>query len=134
MTHPFTEKFIAMAKAAEEIQAMRSQFDMGDVILVGDKPEFLGGTFLAIKGYPTQPKMDDWTVFAICGGWIPRLDQLMGMLGTVGDFERYLRGLDYDSVIDEEGGEYHEWHQLAIILVMREKFGKAWDGEKWVKL
>jgi hypothetical protein len=123
MTHPFTPTYISMAKAAEEIQA-KPFFEVGDWYLEGDKFQVVPqSTGLQFVGPPRKP---EWV-------YIPRLDQLLGMVGDAHDFARFLRGLPYEEVNVEETGECRDWHELALAAVMREKHGKVWTGTEWRK-
>lgn len=121
MTHPFTETYIAMAKAAEEIQSGNHE-QKGNY--------FYCDLVERVWIYPHAPfenedgHSDD--------KWIPRLDQLLGMLGSPKAF--------LDMRIESDQDQYNplavqvgDWHEMALAVVMREKYGKTWDGNGWVK-
>lgn len=123
MTHPFTDTYIQMAKAAEEIQAMRpdlEDYQLGDWFQGDQGPEL----YDRCTGY-----MGETPAF------LPRLDQLLGMLGEPEKF--IVKAADStttdDIVVNWEYRDIKDWHQLAIIMVMREKYGKVWRGGAWVK-
>jgi hypothetical protein len=125
MTHPFTPEYISMAKAAEEIQAMRpieEEYPEGDWYSTGSS------IYLSHDDRDYGPDIRKEGE-----AWLPRLDQLLGMLGNPFDFARYLRGLSYEEVNIEETGECRDWHELALSGVMREKYGKVWTGTEWRK-
>ena len=76
--------------------------------------------------------------------WLPRQDELQKMAdewwkknGSYG--EPLIKGL-YDFAMSfgykpfrEDELPINSWEQLWLGFVMKEKFGKVWDGEKWVK-
>lgn len=181
LTHPFTPTYIAMVKAAEEIQAMRpsvSDFFNGDWLLAATDfwQQDYGGE---IKSEQYPPRKKDWgpegskiasagdilcigqldlgdkdveykdlnhpmiaTGIEWCADlynrnlvvWLPRLDQLLGMLG---DFITW-QGMSkhFDSALRSIGanpGKVVDWHEVALAVVMREKHGKTWNGTEWKK-
>jgi hypothetical protein len=130
MTHPFTPTYIAMAKAAREIQMMaKNPMEPGEWHLIGE-------------GEPTTDYVcsvnDDEQFKDIWGPWLPRLDQLLGMLGGPSDFIANIRASDrhddsaaaveFDLIIRD----HEDWHELALAVVMWEKHSKRWDGKAWV--
>lgn len=117
MNHPFTPTYISMAKAAEEIQAMRS---MG--LTSGDYADCdLLGVF--IWPLPSDAEEGDRHD---SDPWLPRLDQLLGMLGAP---RRAQESIIYAVEMNEP--PFVEWHELAIASVMREKYGKVWRDGVW---
>lgn len=183
MSHPFSETYIAMAKAAEEIQAMRPDvdvFEIGDFFVtltdfwednyggeikperypknrngwdVGRQIESAGnvncvGSYLRFekendyqdKTHPANITGIEWAADLLdrrLVTWIPRLDQLLVMLGGPNDFR-------WEAIQAEDGGstgwihfkdcDVLDWHELALTVVMREKHGKTWRDGQWVKV
>jgi hypothetical protein len=147
MSHPFSETYIAMAKAAEEIQAVRPTIDaqagwnpphngLGSVFC---KPYNDGFEFRALAW---DNDTEAWMIGGYHEGdeefsWLPRLDQLMAMLGGPNDFR-------WEAIQAEDGGstgwihfkdcDVSDWHELALAVVMREKHGKTWRDGQWVKV
>ena len=122
MTHPFTPKYIEMAKAAEEIQD-------------GDHEQEGNYFYCPLTGdvwvYPNYPNGED---IHSCDPFLPRLDQLLGMLELPAPL--HIVGLlSYEiSVRRNQYWEgFQDWHELALSVVMREKHGKRWNGKEWVK-
>lgn len=124
MTHPFTPTYIAMARAAEEIQAMRpmkERFEDGDWALTDEvevAAEVEGGILTRYDG--------------IVQAWLPRLDQLLGMLGSPDFFMGLAEDFNHDWVEHFEN-ERDDWHELALAVLMKEKHGKQWRKGEWVK-
>lgn len=141
MTHPFTPTYILMAKAAEEIQAMRiysppnnpmySNYELGDVIINGD-PEyvaFLGD--ISFDQEEARMELDEWSGEPVYPrAWIPRLDQLLGMLGAPDEFMQAAASVG--RLVTGRYNDFKDWHELALAVVMLEKYGKTWNGEEWV--
>lgn len=137
MNHPFTPTFILQAKAAEEIQAMRPDgrgYQDGDAFASGKTANWIGEYLQREGETPYAIGYGDEEVPAYPDAWLPRLDQLLGMLGgpeklyeavTMTDISGDQREFDYQLI----GAD---WHELALGVVMREKFGKTWREGKWV--
>lgn len=160
MTHPFTPTYIAMAKAAEEIQAMRthspsdrptfSNYELGDwfieqrvgqVVCLGDSYAYDDGGICQSEysGEEEYPQ-----------AWLPRLDQLMrlwadsqvpaGLAGWYTVKNAHEPGfIDlYNPKAIEEWkayiGQFKDWHEGMLALWMREKYGKVWTGSEWAKV
>lgn len=126
MNHPFTDTYIAMAKAADEIQAMRPN----------DESYGNGDFVCGEEGIDVLAHAAEYWVTPI-SAWLPRLDQLLGMLGNYRDFDQ---AMERQAEAHPEYGGYYakvygitDWHELSLAVVMFEKFGKTWDGKAWVK-
>ena len=108
MNHPFTETFIAMAKAAKEIQAMKPnprQLDAGEWF-----EDFRGP---AAAGYG---ELDGWDK-----PWLPRLDQLLGMLREI------------ESGIEIYFNRGDDAHEKLLHWLMDLKYDKVWSDGAWQK-
>ena len=118
MIHPFTDTYIAMAMFAKEIQAMRGShrdFQVGDWYL---------NSYLSLNAplvVENKPAVTLWQA------WLPRLDQLLGMLDRDKDYSAVIHGLA-DDVAD--GGD---WCEVVLVHIMFSQHGKTWDGKGWVK-
>ena len=83
--------------------------------------------------------------------WLPRQDQLQAMVGctacNLGWFYRWASSEVYDLPNDAENFVFTDhwyrwtpkyfncsWEQLWHAFVVKEKYGKSWSGEDWVKL
>lgn len=122
--HPFTLNFIAMARAAEEIQAMAITTNKGFKGHLECQP---GDFWLDIAG---QIWAHSEMNYHQRGFWIPRLDQLLGMLAARNGPQFFFLALSTDAVPNWEN---KDWHELALSVVMKERWGKAWREGKWVK-
>lgn len=115
MTHPFTDTYIAMAKAAEEIQALYLKTRWGITEYIWNEDEG------AVETHQVRH-----------GGkhfWLPRLDQLLDMLQSPNTFGQALyHPGDIGPRLNPP-----DLHELALSLVMKEKHGKRWDEKAWVK-
>jgi hypothetical protein len=140
MTHPFTPTYIAMAKAAEEIQAMRP---VGTWL---DEGEYVSVHFFSDPVDPVKISLIDdgdrsgWCIHGkdkICQDWwIPRLDQLFGMLEGPCSFVHAIAhaGDGPGIYFNNEADEQRDWYELALAVVMKEKYGKIWRDGKWEKV
>uniref|UniRef100_A0A6H1Z984 Uncharacterized protein n=1 Tax=viral metagenome TaxID=1070528 RepID=A0A6H1Z984_9ZZZZ len=81
--------------------------------------------------------------------WLPRQDQLQKMLGW--NVKKLVSELDDFLFVDDDYGklanatlekrnaqrkyasQFTSMEQLWLALVMKEKYGKVWNGEDWVK-
>lgn len=127
-----TPKYIAMCAAAEEIQAMRAprlsnfskqsvdamDYEMGDWLTwwnnrLGKMDIFLWGSLCDIT--------DDDGRRPDKIAWLPRLDQL---LEIAGDIEMSIKEA---SAVFKTNRE-----EEFLVVVMRNKYGKKWNGESWV--
>ena len=129
-------EYVKMCEKAEEIQV--TEFgETGDVVVTRRELNGYNGWQVYEKGQVcivgndgeydvTQPDSKDFI-------WLPRQDQLQGMLN-----QRNITRLvnDFDGFVCS----YHEaWfedtelsmEQLWLAFVMKEKYGKVWDGENW---
>lgn len=123
MTHPFTPTYIVMCKASGAIQEQRTSYTQFQP----------GEWFLDMDNQPSVAGVDRMKQIYI--GWLPRLDQLLGMVGTPCTFVHAIAhagdgpGIYFNWDSEEEA----DWHELALAVVMREKHGKTWRDGKWVK-
>jgi len=130
-----SEQYIKMCEKAKEIQA-KWQHQDGDFYFTyaDDDDDIIGGR-------STLPRPDSWTDWGKYHHiWLPRQDQLQAMcgdnfrevlLGRMGDGE--WKGLDGFVDFAYEDCRCESMEQLWLAFVEKEKYGKAWDGEDWVK-
>ncbi len=67
-----------------------------------------------------------------CGLWLPRQDQLQAMVINFGHGQQnsgMLVGLSIFSA--EYGYDNSSMEQLWLAFIMKEKYGKVWNGEEW---
>jgi hypothetical protein len=122
-----SKEYVEMCREAEEIQ---------------ERKHFIGGSFFVhfVTGKWQKPcvytygmmlpyESGDYSV------WLPRQDQLQEMIGNFPDVLKKL----YDEIWTGDHGMYlGDWgakctsmEQLWLAFVMKEKFNKTWNGEKW---
>ncbi len=153
MTSLFTPAYIAMAKTAEEIQAMRPKVpndsepcpDLGSFFISNtdelnvmhwdnDEGRWMIGGYM----HHAEGTVAEWP-------WLPRLDQLLGM------FEPLLLGIYGLNIAYKNkclplpsgpGGpmnpgfyisQFENPIEIALDFYMGLNHGKRWDGEGWVK-
>jgi len=145
MKHPFSEAYIPMVMAAAEIQAMRAEAEVF----------FLGDWFRGDYG----PELYDRSTLYIgeSSAWLPLLDQLLNMLppfypparmanpflsaegsGQMGSIitpPQYHNRFEQVAALTKKYrlDDIDDEHELALCVVMREKFGKVWRDGKWQK-
>ena len=118
-----SEQYIKMADC-EEIQEGKSQpFHMmhQNIEHIIDDGEFWFFT------------SDGWTTEKV---WLPRQDQLQEMV-EVDEYpytlvEKFWSWFDMHNKSGEKI-DYESMEQLWLAFVLKEKFSKTWDGDKWVK-
>jgi len=129
-----SEQYIKMCEKAEEIQE-RKPFDCMswylNKSLEGD--EVCEGRNL---------------ISVACSIWLPRQDQLQEMVGDYRQCSQFLAEyfsamLDWLPFLGQERDEYWDsdlspikftsMEQLWLAFVMKEKFGKIWNGGEWVR-
>lgn len=132
-----SETYIKMCVKAEEIQKLWNPADGDFCWHDDDGAEYLGNVefpaTVAVVHIATGNSKNYWHNWL----WLPRQDQLQEMLP-------YQVGVAKDnfwSALDD----IHKWgfeqkfldfiplstEQLWLTFVMKEKFGKIWDGENW---
>ena len=86
--------------------------------------------------YPVTIRVAELTVKVLCHYgipiWLPRQDQLQGMVGR--DW-RYIfpKFIWWYTDVDMRHLEIiSSMEQLWLAFVMKEKFGKTWNGEEWI--
>ena len=125
-----TEKYIKMCDC-EEIQG-KCKYTEGDVVHDGNSIEVIGsiltvGNHQATKGGYDYDFFDyEWARTI----WLPRQDQLQGMLNREND--RYLMVQEFSYWVSENYASYYSMEQLWLAFVMKEKFNKTWDGDNWI--
>ena len=116
-----TEQYIKMCEKAEEIQTLRF-------------PDFFAGDwYISLNGYPmvigsVLPLDED--LHRRGEIWLPRQDQLQEMIWTKGNAPLlFLR--DFLHFVGKERKYEASFEQLWLAFVMKEKYNKTWDGNKW---
>ncbi len=113
--------YIKMCEKAEEIHSLRRyNLEVGDYAFEDNHIIIIGSDRYQYRGK---------------GIWLPRQDQLQEM---VKDGLAWLH-VRFDEFVRSRKGEwlsgeiqdYDSFEQLWLAFVMREKFGKAWDGKEW---
>lgn len=129
-----SETRIKMCKKAEEIQELAPKMEPWfsyNNVTVDSRGEF--------NAFPQNWPEDSFI-------WLPRQDELQEMLGdkwsvpwlprNIWDF--YRTQFYPHSVYEREGLYPSTWEpdsmeQLWLAFVMKEKYGKVWNGEDWIK-
>lgn len=138
-----TPEFIEMCEKATELQEMRpvgSLWEEGDYYCFSYEGEFVHllelDCFCDSESHARHRHPGDI--------WLPRQDQLQGMLADVDAYPQFAPGATYgrnlrDLVIkfteassDESYWQFTSMEQLWLAFVMQEKYGKHWTGEEWV--
>ncbi|OFY39626.1 MAG: hypothetical protein A2Z69_00325 [Bacteroidetes bacterium RBG_13_44_24] len=67
--------------------------------------------------------------------WLPRQDELQGMIAKHGEKSFALLEMLWNWWIKSENcvGYCESLEQLWLAFVMKEKFGKVWNGEDWIR-
>ena len=117
-----SKEYILMCEKAEEIQISKNPH-VGDFWCNKDSHN--------IKAYGGQIREDslESTYDETIGIWLPRQDQLQEMVLKLYEgchrltwaFAVWTRVICLDSL-----------EQLWLAFVMKEKYNKVWDGEKWI--
>lgn len=144
-----TKQYIAMVSAAAEIQAMRPACpDDPPHPMRGryDDPDGAIGSLFheAGHGFACLHWDNDEGHWMIGGyhdeadamKWIPRLDDLLPMLGRPDDLlEKWMDAGGDISASTFYHGDFQfnpeDWHEPALMLVMHEKYRKKWNGKEW---
>ena len=66
--------------------------------------------------------------------WLPRQDQLQEMIKGL-PINHVLRISKFVENLDDGSGKILEWdsmEQLWLAFVMKEKYGKTWNGKEWL--
>lgn len=113
-TRPYVEKCMQ----SEEIQKQKPENPQGEYIYTPD------------DGFADQFCGDDPSLTYV---WLPRQDELQAMIGDFSDCDDVL-----DRYYNAERHDFMGWdtkadsmEQLWLALVMREKWGKVWNGKEW---
>ena len=147
-TLPFTAAYIERVRKADEIQTMRPPFETGDVIVSAARPEFrdnatgkmvppteeriqfIGEAALNQNRIPRLVYIDQDEPY-IVGPWVPRLDQLLTLLGDAISYEVKVQSHAPFLLRNHLPGKALDWHEFALALLMADKYGKHWNGERW---
>ena len=116
-----TETYIKMCEKAEEIQSQAS-FSPDDFVYNS------GHDRVIVAGYHDED--GEW----LRGKnpiWLPRQDQLQEMVHPeVTDWVKAVMLRDFLKDYCDDGASME---QLWLAFVMKEKYGKIWDGENWIE-
>jgi hypothetical protein len=129
-----SEIYIKMCLKAKDLQISHAAYDVGDFYFEGrdarsQRPKFiLAPAELAGK----ERNIGNLTT------WLPRQDQLQEKLG---DFshqceimrEYLLKEALMEAFTSSSKGKLTTMEQIWLTLVIKEKYGKVWNGEDWVK-
>jgi hypothetical protein len=124
----YSDIYINMSDKAKEIQFEHSVFEVGDFYFEGrdvitNKPRFS----LTSESFDGKNR-----TIADMKTWLPRQDQL---LPIIGDYSEQCKIL-YRNLMKEfllPNSAIISMEQLLLIIVMREKYSKVWNGIDWVK-
>lgn len=130
-----SETYIKMCKKAEKIQAIGTKLPKAHSANLWDSESNMMVTSLG--------------EFWVFDTWIPRQDQLQEMMGLSDrqlmkqfrDFLWWITGVPqakypggvYDNLSMPYGVFLPSFDQLWLAFVMKEKYGKVWNGEDWIK-
>ena len=134
-----SEQYIEMSKEAEEIQLLRREEkhkDTGKWVDGDFYADIADHTSMAHPSYPDawadEPYYLHHPIEAI---WLPRQDQLQEMLMNppntlCPDILTMLRLFNTFASVNPQ---FTSMEQLWLGFVMKEKYEKVWDGERWKK-
>ena len=127
--------YIKMCKKAIEVQALWKQ-ERGDMVypygmfmmttLNSDNTKTYTFTMARDMGGGNVVYVDDKSIV-----WLPNQDQLQEILGKSVSYN--IIGF-YKYVKHEGQSNNPSMEQLWLAFVMKEKFNKTWNGEKWINL
>jgi len=125
-------EYVKMCEKAEEIQELTPNYT------TFHKPYILSGEE---SNSPFVITASATEVFACEKGgeckniWLPRQDQLQEMLGKPLNelLDSFLEWEDDAYFLLRKRDRFTSMEQLWLAFVMKEKYGKTWDGENWVK-
>lgn len=125
MTHPFSESFIMMAAKADPVQALRPViWETGNFYWCPRRAEVW-----AVPDWPPGGK-DEHDV----DKWLPHLHQLMAIMGDR-PMDFMLAAEDHQrNWFDIYGPHKENWHELVLVMIMRVRFAKQWDGRGWIAI
>ena len=126
------EVYIKMCEKAEEIQTHK--FEYGDWFAFPSNSKFSG------CGVVTEQTINVCNVV-----WLPRQDQLQEMIcpkqeclcSLTQDFFRFVYEEDGRLPLGKNNlnaieAHYTSMEQLWLVVLMRKKYNKIWDGENWI--
>jgi len=131
--------YIKMCKKAEEVQGIAEvqNYDSHGNYYADDRT--MVSWFYCDCGIFVDSRHDDYVI------WLPRQDQLQEMVIEKGEWitdEIYRLVCDFSTFVevicvmgrgDYRLRDFKSYEQLWLAFVMREKYGKVWNGEDWVK-
>jgi len=139
-----TEKYIKMCEKAEEIQGLLDEEEDGNYLYV-KKTQSIKITghpwFYWLENYGNGNPCQQWVSYYWESDspdyygqdvvWLPRQDQLQEMIAKPKYNLAKLRAITH--FIMNEYGISIDWsmEQLWLAFVMKERWNKVWDGEKW---
>jgi hypothetical protein len=121
-----SSEYIQMCEKAREIKEIMPKEFEGDFLVINGSILVTGISRLFNPG----------TISVI---WLPRQDQLQEMVDIpIGDDEDEGAGLHHffafcDSKVPVGTISPKSWEQLWLAFVMKEKYGKTWNGTEWTK-
>ena len=116
-----SKEYIKMCEGAEEIQTIKCLYDLGQIGI-----KVVGADWFYLYDTDTSfPKII----------WLPRQDQLQEMVEGE-PLQQLYRFNEWLTDCAKEPENYHHnfensMEQLWLAFVMKEKYQKTWDGEKW---
>ena len=158
-----SETYIKMNEKAEEIQALREgkEWDYvycrGSAEAIKKSPYRDESPVVILSGYETDGGYYGHEAFPspecsapVSNGayrhadrvfwdehfWLPRQDQLQGMVGNHTWYGLILKLNQFVEEVDfsQEANEFRSMEQLWLAFVMKEKYNKVWNGDDWIKV
>lgn len=114
-------EYIKMCEKAEEIQGQWSASEShdGDWIF-----------YHRSLGNGTEEICVDIGAGSSADKWLPRQDQLQEMADR--GFRAFICGM-YDTFTSDYFSKFTSMEQLSLAFVMKEQYGKIWNGKEWIK-
>lgn len=114
----------------------KGNFEYGDYYLLDGELHVLGHTIYPPSETKVHGKDQSMVGYDEGDGgrfdkliWLPTQSDLQGMLNRSND--RFLLVSDFQHWVSENYADYYSMEQLWIAFVMKEKWNKDWDGERW---
>jgi len=131
-----SSKYIKMCQEAEEIQKQAPDENVEgcffynpftDEVMCRDGWNYCIVEDLDIELYecPTQDWHEDKNII-----WLPRLDQLVEMLGGY----KELKKQKHINNLCMMKNDFNSLEQLFLAYIMKQKYGKIWNGQRWEKI
>lgn len=126
-----SEEYIKMCELAKEIQELFKPTDgvSGDFVCRKRDRKLVVLYYNKYDGYPPEEYTNRDTAI-----WLPRQDQLQEIVFDKTLLSKPANMLQYClDFINQNYQRFFSMESLWLAFVMKEKYGKTWDGKEWKK-